>query len=154
MPHLLNEAPSNLSQTRQRDGQPADDRRFAGKSAHGGRLGLIVEVVGQQNRRHILEKRRRVRVAEKNGDERLAALRSAPNPAARLLRRISRGRFVSIRGSGRSRDGLLFYQVAVTRRTSGWLQSEAVVSSWRSGDDEPDGQYTEITDRLPTSQRV
>jgi hypothetical protein len=69
-------------------------------------------------------------------DERLAALRSAPDPSARLLRRISRGRFVSIRGAGRSRDGLLFYQVAVTRRTSGWLQSEAVVSSWRSGDDD------------------
>jgi hypothetical protein len=69
-------------------------------------------------------------------DERLAALRSAPDPSARLLRRISRGRFVSIRGAGRSRDGLLFYQVAVTRRTAGWLQSEAVVSSWRSGDDD------------------
>jgi hypothetical protein len=69
-------------------------------------------------------------------DERLAALRSAPDPSARLLRRISRGRFVSIRGSNRSRDGLLFYQVGVTRRTSGWLQSEAVVSSWRSGDDD------------------
>jgi hypothetical protein len=69
-------------------------------------------------------------------DERLAALRSAPDPSARLLRRLSRGRFVSIRGSGRSRDGLLFYQVAVTRRTSGWLQSDAVVSSWRSGDDD------------------
>lgn len=69
-------------------------------------------------------------------DERLAALRSAPDPSARLLRRLSRGRFVSIRGSSRSRDGLLFYQVAVTRRTSGWLQSEAVVSSWRSGDDD------------------
>lgn len=69
-------------------------------------------------------------------DERLAALRSAPDPSARLLRRISRGRFVSIRGASRSRDGLLFYQVAVTRRTLGWLQSDAVVSSWRSGDDD------------------
>ena len=69
-------------------------------------------------------------------DERLAALRSSPEPSARLLRRLSRGRFVSIRGSGRSRDGLLFYQVAVNRRTSGWLQSEAVVASWRAGDDE------------------
>jgi hypothetical protein len=69
-------------------------------------------------------------------DERLAALRSAPDPSARLLRRLSRGRFVSIRSSSRSRDGLRFYQVTVTRRTSGWLQSEAVVSSWRSGDDD------------------
>lgn len=68
-------------------------------------------------------------------DERLAALRSAPDPSARLIRRLSRGRYVSIRGSSRNRDGLLFYQVAVTRRTSGWLQSEAVVASWRNGDD-------------------
>lgn len=69
-------------------------------------------------------------------DERLAALRSTPDLSARLVRRISRGRFVSIRGSSRSRDGLLFYHVVVTRRTSGWLQSEAVISSWREGDDD------------------
>ena len=69
-------------------------------------------------------------------DERLAALRTAPDLSARLLRRMSRGRFVSIRGASRNRDGLLFYQVAVNRRTSGWLQSEALISSWRAGDDE------------------
>jgi hypothetical protein len=43
---------------------------------------------------------------------------------------------VSIRGSSRSRDGLLFYNVAVTRRTSGWLQSEAVIATWHAGDDQ------------------
>jgi hypothetical protein len=69
-------------------------------------------------------------------DERLAALRSAPEPQARLLRRLSRGRFVSIRSTSRSRDGLVFYRVVVTRRTSGWLQSEAVIASWRPGDDQ------------------
>ena len=69
-------------------------------------------------------------------DERLAALRSVPEPQARLLRRLSRGRLVSIRGASRSRDGLLFYHVVVTRRTSGWLQSEAVIASWRPGDDQ------------------
>lgn len=68
-------------------------------------------------------------------DERLAALRSAPDSSARLLRRLSRGRLVSIRGSSRSREGLLFFHVAVTRRTTGWLQSEALVSSGRQGDD-------------------
>jgi hypothetical protein len=31
---------------------------------------------------------------------------------------------------------LIFYRVAVTRRTSGWLQSEAVVASWHAGDDQ------------------
>jgi len=69
-------------------------------------------------------------------DERLAVLRSVPEPTARLLRRLSRGRLVSIRGASRNRDGLVFYHVVVTRRTSGWLQSEAVIASWRPGDDQ------------------
>lgn len=69
-------------------------------------------------------------------DERLAALRSVPEPQARLLRRLSRGRLVSIRGTARNRDGLVFYHVVVTRRTSGWLQSEALIASWRPGDDQ------------------
>jgi hypothetical protein len=69
-------------------------------------------------------------------DERLAALRSTPEPTARLLRRLNRGHFVSIRGASRNRDGLVFYHVVVTRRTSGWLQSEAVFASWRPGDDQ------------------
>ena len=68
-------------------------------------------------------------------DERLAALRSIPEPSSRLLRRLSRGRLVSIRGTSRNRDGLVFYHVVVTRRTAGWLQSEAVIASWRAGDD-------------------
>ncbi len=69
-------------------------------------------------------------------DERLAALRSAPDLSGRLLSRLSRGRLVSIRGATRSRDGLNFYRVQVSRRKSGWLESEAVVAPWRAGDDE------------------
>jgi hypothetical protein len=68
-------------------------------------------------------------------DERLAALRTAPSLSARLIRRLGRGRLVSVRGSSRSRDGLLYFQVAVTRRTTGWLQSEALVAAGRQGDD-------------------
>jgi hypothetical protein len=69
-------------------------------------------------------------------DTRLAALRAAPNPSATLLRRLGRGRFVSIRSSQRTSDGLLFHRVAINRRTSGWLQSEAVVAAWHPNDDE------------------
>jgi hypothetical protein len=69
-------------------------------------------------------------------DERLAALRKSPEPNARLVRRLGRGHFVSIRSSTRNRAGLLFYFVAVNRRTSGWLQSDAVIASWRAGDDQ------------------
>lgn len=67
-------------------------------------------------------------------DERLSALRAGPDLRARLIERLSRGRLVSIRGE-KTAGGLRFYRVAVTRRTSGWLQSEAVVVPWRPGDD-------------------
>jgi hypothetical protein len=87
-------------------------------------------------------------------DERLAALRSTPELSARLLRRLNRGRFVSIRGASRSRDGLLFYQVAINRRTMGWLQSEAVFSSWRSGDDDRLVQLLESADEFERVARA
>ena len=69
-------------------------------------------------------------------DERLAALRVAPNLSARLIRRLGRGKLVSVRGAVRNREGVLFSHVVVTRRTSGWMQSEALVMSGRSGDDQ------------------
>jgi len=69
-------------------------------------------------------------------DERLAALRDAPRLTANLVQRLGRGRAVSIIGARRGGDGLNFYRVAVTRRTRGWLQAEAVLSPARAGDDE------------------
>lgn len=69
-------------------------------------------------------------------DERLAVLRDEPSLYARLLQRMSRGRMVSILGQRRTPEGVLFYRVAVTRRTRGWVQSEALVQPGRSGDDE------------------
>lgn len=68
-------------------------------------------------------------------DERLAALRTAPSLSARLIRRLGRGKLVSVRGSTRNREGVLFSHVAVTRRTSGWVQSEALITAGRNGDD-------------------
>lgn len=69
-------------------------------------------------------------------DERLAVLRDAPDFSATLLQRMARGRMVAIRGVKRSADGVTFYRVGVTRRTVGWIQSEAVVSTVRKSDDE------------------
>lgn len=69
-------------------------------------------------------------------EERLAALRDEPRLAARLLQRMSRGRMVAITATKRSPEGVTFYRVAVTRRTRGWLQSDAVVLPGRAGDDE------------------
>src|SRR5260370_17568215 len=68
-------------------------------------------------------------------DERLSALRVAPDLTARLRERLSRGHLVSIRGERTTADGLKFYRVALSSRTFGWLQSDAVVVPWRAGDD-------------------
>lgn len=68
-------------------------------------------------------------------DERLAALRVSPSLSARLIRRLGRGRFVSVRATRRNQEGILFAHVVVTRRTSGWVQSEALITSARQGDD-------------------
>jgi hypothetical protein len=69
-------------------------------------------------------------------DERLAALRESPELSARLLQRMSRGRKLTITGSRRAADNLTFYRVALTKRTVGWVQSEAVISPSRKEDDE------------------
>ena len=68
-------------------------------------------------------------------DERLSALRAAPDLTAKLLERLSRGHMVSIRGEKTTADGLKFYRVALSSRTFGWLQSDCVVVPWRAGDD-------------------
>ncbi len=69
-------------------------------------------------------------------DERLAALRESPELSARLLQRMSRGRKLSITGSRRAGEDITFYRVMLTRRTGGWVQSEAIVSAARKDDDE------------------
>ena len=68
-------------------------------------------------------------------DERLAVLRAGPQFSAVFLRRVGRGRIVTILDTQRSREGVVFYRVAVTRRTRGWLQREAIVTPARTGDD-------------------
>ena len=69
-------------------------------------------------------------------DERLAALREEPKLSAGLVRRLGRGRAVTITGATRSlADGVEFLRAAVTRRTRGWLQAESVVVPGRAGDD-------------------
>jgi len=69
-------------------------------------------------------------------DERLSALRAAPNLSARLEQRLSRGRYVAILATQRTEDGLTFYEVKVSRRKRGWLQAGAVVSATLAADDD------------------
>lgn len=69
-------------------------------------------------------------------DERLSALRSSPDLAGVLIRRVGRGRTIYVRGSKRNSEGIVFHRVSVSSRTQGWMQREAVVSTYQSGDDE------------------
>jgi hypothetical protein len=69
-------------------------------------------------------------------DERLAALRAAPSLTARLDQRLARGRYVAIMGKQRSIDGITFYQVKVTRRRHGWIQSDSLVTPLQPADDQ------------------
>ncbi len=70
-------------------------------------------------------------------DERLAVLRDAPTLTANVVRRLSRGQLVAVRGSRRNvAGGAYFYEVVVTSRTRGWLQQESVVIPARAGEDE------------------
>jgi hypothetical protein len=68
-------------------------------------------------------------------DERLSALRDEPRLSAALLRRLGLGRAVALTGARREADGVAFYQVAVSRRARGWLQSESFAAPARAGDD-------------------
>lgn len=68
-------------------------------------------------------------------DERLAVLRSEPSLFAAPIQRMRRGRSVSISGS-KEADGVTFYHVIALPNNSGWVQSEAVASKFRRGDDQ------------------
>ena len=68
-------------------------------------------------------------------DERLAALRDAPELSANLLERLGRGRFVAVTGERGERGGVTFLRVAVTSRTGGWVQAEALARPSRAGED-------------------
>jgi hypothetical protein len=68
-------------------------------------------------------------------DERLSVLRETPDLNGKFVKRISRGDDVYVLGMKTSADGIIFYRVRVTSKTSGWLQSDALVSTVRAGDD-------------------
>lgn len=68
-------------------------------------------------------------------DERLSALRDAPDFSANLLQRLGRGRLVAVAGERAARGGVTFLRVAVTSRTGGWVQADALVRPSRAGED-------------------
>lgn len=68
-------------------------------------------------------------------DENLAVLRIKPSLFASSIQRMRRGRRVQIFET-RQADGVTFYRVSAPPNNFGWVQSEAVFSKSRRGDDE------------------
>ncbi len=93
---------------------------------------LIFQTAAQAKKRRVSSGGRTAVVV----DERLSVLRDAPDLSGNLLQRLGRGRVVSLRGSKVGRDGVAFFRVAVTSRTTGWIQADALASGSRAGDDE------------------
>lgn len=67
-------------------------------------------------------------------DETLAVLRASPSLFADARRRLRRGREVRILGEHRA-DGVAFYEVAVSKKSAGWIQTDAVFGKFRKEDE-------------------
>lgn len=68
-------------------------------------------------------------------DRNLSVLRVRPSLYAIPEQRLSVGREVTVIGE-KEADGVTFYRVRVSKNTTGWVQSEAVVGSFRKNDDQ------------------
>jgi hypothetical protein len=68
-------------------------------------------------------------------DAGLAALRKSPTSQGELKQRLRVGRKLYVLSQTRSRNGQVYYWVAVTRRTRGWIDARALARSGTRGDD-------------------
>ena len=68
-------------------------------------------------------------------EEKLAILRFEPGFAAIPIQRMRAGRTLLITGE-RQADGVTFFRVNLPPEKSGWVQSEAIASNTKQGDDE------------------
>lgn len=68
-------------------------------------------------------------------DAGLAALRKSPTAQGELKQRLRVGRKLYVLSQTRTRNGQIYYWVAVTRRTRGWIDARALVRSGTRGDD-------------------
>lgn len=68
-------------------------------------------------------------------DRRLAVLRIRPSLYAKPIQRMGVGREVIVLDS-KDADGVTFYRVRALPNTVGWVQSEAVIGSFRKNDDQ------------------
>lgn len=98
-------------------------------------LSLCPESYAQTSpKRRVPQKKAQARQTGVVVDERLAVVRASPSLVARPLRRLKRGR-VFVLSDPRQGDGVVFYRIALSSRTAGWLQAESLSVRGRPGED-------------------
>lgn len=86
-------------------------------------------------------------------DQRLAVLRLSPSLYAKPIQRMSGGREISI-GESIEADGVRFYRVFNASKAMGWVQSDAIAGTFRSGDDERLAQLVQGSEGFERIERA
>lgn len=86
-------------------------------------------------------------------DRRLSVLRDSPSLYAMPIQRLTVGRRISVLGE-RFNDGVEFYQVRISANTVGWMQSEAVIGSFKKDDDQRLAKLIQAADNFDKIDKV
>lgn len=86
-------------------------------------------------------------------DDRLSVLLDAPSLFAKPLQRMRTGRSVVILGEKKA-DGVSFYKISAPPTSNGWVQSEAVINTFRRGEDIRIVNLIQATEGLEKIQRI
>ena len=86
-------------------------------------------------------------------DQRLAVLRAGPSLYARPIQRMSGGREITVAES-RQADGVTFYRVNTSTKSSGWVQADALAAAFRNGDDERLARLVQASDGFNRIERA
>lgn len=86
-------------------------------------------------------------------DDRLSVLLAEPSLFARPVQRMRTGRNVVILGEKKA-DGVSFYQISAPPIRTGWVQSEAVINTFRKGEDIRIVQLIQATEGFEKIQRM
>lgn len=86
-------------------------------------------------------------------DQRLAVLRVSPSLYAKPIQRMSGGREVSV-GESKEADGVIFYRVNTSPRSSGWVQADALAGTFRRDDDKRLAQLVQASEGFDRIERA
>jgi hypothetical protein len=86
-------------------------------------------------------------------DDRLSVLLAEPSLFARPIQRMRTGRNVVILGEKKA-DGVSFYQISAPPIRTGWVQAEAVINTFRKGEDIRIVQLIQATEGFEKIQRM